>query len=623
MKLVYIARYFNLRTLALFLLYLLIMVFSYALAYEMRFDFNVPPHHALDRIETFWWVVGLQLMLLFGFGQFDSILSYFRLPDAMRLFSSLMVSALILTSMWYVYQGDGVPPRAVILTDFLLNFLLIGGFRVAMRVKSSRGIEDWLSVDDVENVLIVGAGEVGAGLCSDLMNKSRLGMRPVAFLDDDVKKIGRYVHGVLVADEVDELQKVAKRFSATKVVIAFPSASVKRLRSVAELARTIGLAVDTVPALTDLVSGHAEVSQLRPIQLEDLLGRDPVDLHSEEIRSMLAGKRVLVTGAGGSIGRELVQQILDYQPASVLCVDQAELAIFNLQQEVLLGRDQKGISVETHVLDISSTSDMAALFACSQPQVVFHAAAHKHVNLMENQPAEALKNNFFATAGLAKVASESNAERFIFISTDKAINPTSVMGASKRLAELALMEQQRAEGNATQFMSVRFGNVLGSSGSVIPIFRRQIAEGGPLTVTDPEVTRFFMTVEEAVGLVLESATQGLGGEIFVLNMGESVKIIDVARQMIALSGLRESVDIDIVFTGLQPGEKLYEEVQHLSEELHATSHERVLRFVAPTAQGQSVEVAFVRLQAAITKGSVAEVKEMIREFVPEYQPSLP
>lgn len=622
MKLGYIARYFNLRTLALFLLYLLITVFSYALAYEMRFDFDVPVRHALDRIDTFWWVVGLQLMLLFGFGQFDSILSYFRLPDAMRLFSSLLVSALILTSMWYVYAGDGVPPRAVILTDFLLNFLLIGGFRVVMRVKSSRGLEDWLSVDDVENVLIVGAGEVGAGLCSDLMNKSRLGMRPVAFLDDDTRKIGRYVHGVLVADEVDELPKVAKRFAATKVVIAFPSASVKRLRSVAELARTNGLAVDTVPALTDLVSGHAEISQLRPIQLEDLLGRDPVDLHSEDIRSMLAGKRVLVTGAGGSIGRELVHQILGYQPASLLCVDQTELAIFNLQQEILLGRDQKDISVETHVLDICSTSDMKALFARSQPQVVFHAAAHKHVNLMENQPAEALKNNFFATAALAKIASESNTERFILISTDKAINPTSVMGVSKRLAELALMEQQDAEGNTTRFMSVRFGNVLGSSGSVIPIFRRQIAAGGPLTVTDPEVTRFFMTVEEAVGLVLESGTQGSGGEIFVLNMGESVKIVDVARQMIALSGLRESVDIDIIFTGLQPGEKLFEEVQHLSEQLHATSHERVLRFVASAAQGHSVDVAIVRLQDAMTKDSISELKETIREFVPEYQPSL-
>lgn len=622
MKLGYIARYFNLRTLALFLLYLLITVFSYALAYEMRFDFNVPSHHALDRIETFWWVVGLQLMLLFGFGQFDSILSYFRLPDAMRLFSSLLVSALILTSMWYVYKGDGVPPRAVILTDFLLNFLLIGGFRVMMRVKSSRGLEDWLAVDDVENVLIVGAGEVGAGLCSDLMNKSRLGMRPVAFLDDDTKKIGRYVHGVLVADEVDELPKVAKRFSATKVVIAFPSASVKRLRSVAELARTNGLAVDTVPALTDLVSGHAEISQLRPIQLEDLLGRDPVDLHSEEILSLLAGKRVLVTGAGGSIGRELVQQILGYQPASLICIDQTEIAVFNLQQEVLAGREQKDVAVETYVLDVCSSTEMEALFKRSDPQVIFHAAAHKHVNLMENQPAEALKNNFFATAGLARIASESNAERFILISTDKAINPTSVMGASKRLAEIALLEQQRTQGNTTQFMSVRFGNVLGSSGSVIPIFRRQIAAGGPLTVTDPEVTRFFMTVEEAVGLVLESASQGSGGEIFVLNMGESVKIIDVARQMIALSGLRESVDIDIVFTGLQPGEKLYEEVQHLSEELHATSHERVLRFVAPMAQVKSVEDSIARLKTVIETGGVSEIKETIKTLVPEYEPSL-
>jgi len=617
----FIVRYLNLRTLALIVFYALVSLFSYWTAYELRFDFNVPDNHGLDRINTLGWVVGLQLMLLIASGQFDSILSYFRLPDAFRLFGGLFTNALILLSMWYVYQGHNVPPRAVILTYFLISFLLLASFRVLMRVKSSRGIEDWLTMDTAENVIIIGAGEVGAGLCSDLMNKTRLGMRPVAFLDDDPKKIGRYVHGVLVADQVNELAAVAKRYSATKAVIAFPSASTKRMRQVAELTRDAGLRVDTVPALTDLVSGRAELSQLRPIQLEDLLGRDTVDLNSDDIRSMLAGKRVLVTGAGGSIGSELVEQILGYVPSSLLCIDQAEIAIFNLQQTVLKAATTDATQVATKVLDILNEEQLDKVFAEYQPEVVFHAAAHKHVNLMEGQPAEALRNNFFASKQLARIASHHRAERFILISTDKAINPTSVMGASKRLAELALSAQQRAPENITKFMAVRFGNVLGSSGSVIPIFRKQIAAGGPLTVTDPEVTRFFMTVEEAVGLVLQSATQGSGGEIFVLDMGESVKILDVARQMIALSGLREGTDIDIEFTGLQPGEKLFEEVQHLSEELQATRHPRVLRFVAAKDTELDITRVSVELASVMTGSDVSEIKQAMQKHVPEYTPS--
>lgn len=617
----FLIRYLNLRTLTLVLFYALVSIASYWAAYELRFDFNVPDNHALDRINTVTWIVGLQLMMLFAGGQCDSILSYFRLPDALRLFGGLFANALILLSMWYVYKGHNVPPRAVILTYFLISFLLLAAFRVLMRIKSSRGLEDWLTMDTAENVIIIGAGEVGAGLCSDLLNKSRLGMHPVAFLDDDAKKIGRYVHGVLVADEVDALAAVAKRYSATKVVIAFPSASVKRMRHVAALARDAELAVDTVPALTDLVSGRAELSQLRPIQLEDLLGRDPVDLNSEDIRSMLEGKRVLVTGAGGSIGSELVEQILGYAPTHLLCIDQAEIAIFNLQQNVLKTRASTATEVTTQVLDILNGVEVEKVFAKYQPEVVFHAAAHKHVNLMEGQPAEALRNNFLGTRQLARIASQHHAERFILISSDKAINPTSVMGATKRLAELALTAQQSANENTTKFMAVRFGNVLGSSGSVIPIFRKQIATGGPITVTDPEVTRFFMTVEEAVGLVLQSATQGSGGDILVLDMGKSVKILDVARQMIALSGLREGTDIDIEFIGLQPGEKLYEEVQHLSEELQPTRHLRVMRFVAAQDAQVDINIISQELDSAMAGSDVATIKQTIQKHVPEYTPS--
>lgn len=617
-----IVKYLNLRTLSLIVFYAIVSLASYWFAYELRFDFNVPINHAIDRVNMVEWIVGLQLMLLLASGQLDSILSYFRLPDVFRLFCGLFSNALILLSMWYVYKGVNVPPRAVILTYFLISLLSIATFRIFMRVKSSRGIEDWLTMDASENVIIIGAGEVGAGLCSDLMNKARLGMRPVAFLDDDVRKIGRYVHGVLVADAVDELATIAKRYNTSKVVIAFPSASAKRLRHVVELASDAGLSVDIVPALTDLVSGRAELSQLRPIQLEDLLGRDAVDLNSEGILSLLHGKRVIVTGAGGSIGSELVAQILDYSPHSLLCIDQAEIAIFNLQQNVLKVKDSGETRVTTQVIDILHAEQLEKVFAQHRPEVVFHAAAHKHVNLMEAQPAEALRNNFFATQQLARIASQCKVERFILISTDKAINPTSVMGASKRLAELSLTAQQNSDTNTTMFMAVRFGNVLGSSGSVVTIFRNQIVGGGPITVTDPNVTRFFMTVEEAVGLVLQSATEGTGGDILVLNMGDPVKILDVARQMIALSGLREGTDIDIEFTGLQAGEKLFEEVQHLSETLQATQHPSVMRFVASNDSQINMSQISQELESAMHDMNVAVIKAAIQKHIPEYTPSV-
>ena len=616
-----LSRYFNLRTLSLVLFYTLLCGLSYSIAYLLRFDFDLPPRFASDLADTLWWVVGLKLMLLGAAGQMDCVLAYFRLPDALRLLYALLASSVILALMWYAYAGQGVPPRAVILTDFQLSFLLLAGFRLALRLKASRSLQGAVNWEDVENVMIIGAGEVGAGLCAELQSKPRLGMRPVAFLDDDPSKVGRYVHGVLVADEVAALPRMAKHYAVHKVIIAFPSASVRRAREVSASACAADLKVETVPALADIVNGRARMTQLRAVELEDLLGRDPVDLNSAQIGAMLRGKRVLITGAGGSIGSELAAQVLDYAPEALLCVDQAEIAIFELQQSVLRVRDPHK-RAQTLIVDVHQADAVEQLFERFQPQVIFHAAAHKHVNLMEAQPAEALRNNFLTTVELARLASRYAVERFILISTDKAINPTSVMGASKRLAELCLLEQQQLPTNTTKFMAVRFGNVLGSSGSVVPIFRRQIAAGGPLTVTDPRVTRYFMTVQEAVGLVLQSATQGNGGEIFVLDMGEPIKILDVARQMIALSGYHEGDDIEIQFTGLSPGEKLYEEVQHISEALQPTHHPRVMRFVTRASQPHSMASIIAALHAVSSGSDGAAIKQAIQRFVPEYRPYL-
>jgi FlaA1/EpsC-like NDP-sugar epimerase len=613
-------RYLNLRTLFVLLAYVVICVLSYLISYELRFDFSIPDLFVDRMWDTLWWVVFLQVALLFGFGQFDSVLAYFRLQDLFRVFVAVFAASFILMVLWYLYGGEGVPPRGIILTDMLLCFLGLSGFRLILRIRESRSLSDWFAGKDFENVLIVGAGEVGANLCADLMHKTRFQMRPVAFIDDDVSKIGRYVHGVLVAGGVEELAATAKRSAATKAIIAFPSASVSRVREVTRLASDAGLTVETVPSLSDIMNGRAKMTQLRPVELKDLLGRDPVDLNDEGIRSMLEGKRVLVTGAGGSIGQELVAQILKYTPDSLCCIDQAEIAIFNLEQ--LLSRQITDTDIEFRVLDILNGGAMGGVFDAFQPEVVFHAAAHKHVNLMEANPQEALRNNFLATKQLAELAGEHSVERFILISTDKAINPTSVMGATKRLAELALLAQQKAAGNTTRFMAVRFGNVLGSSGSVIPIFRKQIGLGGPITVTDPEVTRYFMTVEEAAGLVLQSATQCAGGEIFVLDMGEPMKIVDVARQMISLSGLVEGEDIAIEFCGLRPGEKLYEELQHVNESLFETSHPRVLCMASMDTNTIDLDAVVTEFADLIKDGGAQRIKQAMQRWVPEYTPYL-
>jgi FlaA1/EpsC-like NDP-sugar epimerase len=598
--------------------YLLILSASYWLAFELRFDFEVTERYLLVRAETFWWVLLLKFSLLLLFGQIDCVLSYFRLPDAVRILQALFISAVILVILWYQYGGGEVPPRSVILSDFQFSLLALCGLRFSFRVLSSKSTSDWLIQQDAERVIIVGAGEVGAGLCAELKSKGRLGMRPVAFLDDDVSKIGRYIHGVRVASAVDQLAEKALDYNVKKIVIAFPSASTKRVRQVAKIARNAGLNVDIVPALTDLVSGRAELSSLRPVELEDLLQRDAIDLDSNAIAGLLKDKRVLITGAGGSIGTELVKQIIGNGARNLLCIDQAEIAIFNLQQ--MLQRESLNfVEVQTKVIDICDEASVDRVMSVFRPEIIFHAAAHKHVNLMEFQPEEALKNNTLGTLGLARLATLHGVEHFILISTDKAINPTSIMGVSKRLAELSILSQQKAEGNKTRFIAVRFGNVLGSSGSVIPVFRQQIAEGGPVTVTDEEVTRFFMTVKEAVGLVLQSATEGTGGEIFVLDMGESIKIMDVAKQMIELSGMRLGVDIDIEIIGLRAGEKGFEEVQHLSEILHATKHPRILRFVGDGSASQLSVSMEERIRKVIDTNDPQAIKSLIQEIVPEYQ----
>ncbi len=609
------------RNLTLLICYTLLLTFSFYLAYELRFDFNVTQQFQTERLHALFWVVPLELIMLYVFGQFRGFLSYFRIPDLFRIFGALICVGIFMVVLWMAMPGQ-LSPRAVILGNLLFSTVLLTAFRMGMRLYRER----FLSGHPAQNpegqrrVGIVGAGDAGAMVAADLMAKRGLGLKPVVFLDDDASKHGHEIHGVPVAGAPDRLAAVREAYEVQRIIIALPAKAHRRIREVISLAKSLGLETEIVPSMWDLASGRVQASQIRPVELEDLLGRDPVALDSEQIREMIQDKVVLVTGAGGSIGAELCRQIANRSPQRLVLVDHCEVQMFQVEQEMIsLGHGSIVLPMVATVLDHAR---MEWIFQTYKPSLVFHAAAHKHVPMMEHQPVEALKNNTLGTYQLAQLAAEHQVHKFVLISTDKAINPTSVMGCSKRMAEMAMQSLQRPAAGSAIFCAVRFGNVLGSSGSVIPTFKRQIAEGGPVTVTHPEVMRYFMTIPEAVGLVLQAASQASGGEIFVLDMGQPIKIVEVARQLIELSGFQPDIDIEIKFVGLRPGEKLFEELQHTGEQFAETAHPRISRFVSqPPTPGQ-VEEWIRQLQANLIPGQRNQVKQFLTQVVPEYTPYL-
>jgi FlaA1/EpsC-like NDP-sugar epimerase len=464
-------------------------------------------------------------------------------------------------------------------------------------------------------VLVLGAGGAASTLLKELAASPQ--WRVVGLLDDDPAKLGAELHGIKVHARLDSLRELAERLGVSQAIIAMPEASHGERKRAVELCAAAGVSVMTVPALADIVSGKVSVSALRRIELDDLLGRDPVQLDSEGLHRFLDGRTVLVTGAGGSIGAELCRQIAQFRPKRLVFFDLSEFALYSVTQE--FADRHPDIAVAAAIGDAKNEARTAEVFARYRPEVVFHAAAYKHVPLMEEENAfEAVRNNVLSTIAVARAAQASGAEKFVLVSTDKAVNPANIMGASKRLAEMACQAMQGR--GALQFVIVRFGNVLGSTGSVVPRFREQIAHGGPVTVTHPEIQRYFMSIPEAAQLVLQAALMGRGGEIYVLDMGEPVKIAELARQMIRLSGFAES-DIRIEYTGLRPGEKLYEEPLAAAEKSLPTPHPklRVAQARMPT-HGDLVEEV-LRWTAENGGRAAQEVREQLRRWVPEYSPA--
>lgn len=597
------------------------------LAFLLRFEGSIPG--AMMRRLLFQWpyVVGLQYALLVGIGIWRFSWRYIGLREAVRIFLGISMGSAILVAFRLIladlFQVDGFAqysylPLGVIGIDFALAFLFVSGVRVVRRISSERAELRRIQPGDVAPTatLLVGAGRGGVMVAKEISGRPELGIRLAGFIDDDPSKHGSDVHGLRVLGSTADVAKIAKKHAAKQAIITISNAPGSAVRSISAECRRAGLQVKVIPGLYKIVGGELNLTRMRSIAIEDLLRREPVVLDDGAIASDLRGRVVLITGAGGSIGSEICRQVARFTPARLVLVERTENALFEIHREL---RDTfPELVLEPCLADIGDRARLENVFEVTKPDVVFHAAAHKHVPLMEWNPGEAVKNNVFGTQQVADLAHARGVRAFVMISTDKAVNPTSIMGVSKRIAEIYV--QALAQRSQTRFVTVRFGNVLGSNGSVVPIFKEQIARGGPVTVTHPEMKRYFMTIPEACQLVLQAGSMGRGGEIFILDMGEPVKIVDLARDLIQLSGF-DTEEIDIVFSGVRPGEKLYEELSVEEENAEKTRHPKV--FIGRTVPEslEAISSQLNRLRGLIENCDTPTLRLHLSSLVPEYAPA--
>lgn len=597
----------------------LVACFAWMLAFQLRFNFEIPANfwHA------FWpsliLAAPLQMATFIRCGLYKGIWRFASLPDLKRIVFAAVMSATLVTFLLFIFRFPLVP-RSVLLLNPLLIILMMGGSRFAYRSWQEHRLYGRTALQG-RPVLVLGAGDAAIALVKDLARSAE--WRVVGMLDDNKSMQGRQLHGVKVLGGLNQLAHYSNQLSIKHAIVAMPSASHQTRKRAVELANEAELTVLTVPAFDDLISGKVNISQIRKVDVEDLLGRDAVKLDSTGLQQLIERNAVLVSGAGGSIGSELCRQILKYKPSILVCLDISEYALYNLEQE--FSHQKTAVKLIYVTGDVKNSRRVIDLLTQYQPTVVFHAAAYKHVPLMENGNVwEALSNNALGTHTLAQACKERHVKKFVLISTDKAVNPTNVMGASKRLAEMVcqgLQDRDSTEDSGTRFVIVRFGNVLGSSGSVIPKFREQIAKGGPITITHPEITRYFMSIPEAAQLVMQAGLMGNGGEIFVLDMGEPVKIATLASDMIRLSGLQVD-DIKIEYIGLRPGEKLYEELLADDEQTMPTPHEKLRIALARPVDKVWVKKLLKWINQC--QGANEEmIKNALKSWVEEYSPQPP
>jgi FlaA1/EpsC-like NDP-sugar epimerase len=595
---------------------------SLILSLILRFGEDCSPYFYLYR-ELFAYLPLFFYLFAVVFKLYKRIWRYLSIKD-LFLITEVVTAGVFASVLCFNLVEGFFLPRTVIALTWFFSLASIGGSKLIWRLYCEKKNN---YKKQGERVLIIGAGDAGEIISREIIKRCDLGTL-IGFIDDDKEKIGKSIHGRKVFGRVKNINDILEKEQIDTVVIAIPSASGKQIRRIVDNIKNKKVKIKTLPGLYELVDGKVSVSRIRNIRIEDLLGREPVDLNLEEISGYLGGKKVMVTGGGGSIGGELARQICRFGPKSLILLDHGENGLFHINLE--LERRWSGVEEEAEaaieivpvVADIRNKDKMNKIFKKYRPEVVFHAAAHKHVPMMEFHPDEAVINNIIGTKNVAELADEYGVERFVMISTDKAINPTSVMGASKRVAEMVV--KNMGSRNKTKFAAVRFGNVLESNASVVPMFKRQIVEGGPVTVTDREVKRYFMTLPEASQLVIQAGVLGKGGEVFVLDMGKPIKVLDLAKQMIRLSGLELGEDIEIKVIGLRPGEKMFEEIMTEEERsgvLGDSGHEKIFMAKVEEVDGEKLDKSLKELEALAKKMDTEGIIRKLQEIVPNYQPN--
>jgi FlaA1/EpsC-like NDP-sugar epimerase len=593
-----------------------LLALAYYLSYALRFDSGIPHRYADLLHKTILFAVVMKLAVFALFGLYSKLWRFVDQRDFESVVKAVVVSSFVLiAALFLLSPAKADPPRGVIALDFLLALAFCGGSRFLVRAVVERPLRGPLLERATREVLIVGAGNGGQQVAFELRRNPELSSAPIGFVDDDPRKQGMRVAGFKVLGTTAELPRVLDEAGPDEVIIAIPSASGMLRQKVVTACRARDIPVRTLPTTFELLSGGVNLMrQVREVRVEDVLGRDPVRVEIDRVGGYLRGRTVLVTGAGGSIGAELCRQIARVGPKQLVMIENSENSLFEIRRQL---EEERHFGRAAAVLaDCKDATRVREIFDEYEPSVVFHAAAYKHVPLMEENPVEAVRNNAVATRLVAAAAGGAGVERFVLVSTDKAVSPATVMGASKALAEWTIEAAQRRF-PATRYSAVRFGNVLGSSGSVVPIFRRQIAAGGPVTVTDPDMTRYFMTIPEAVQLIIRSGELTTGGEVFVLEMGDPVKILDLAHNMIRLAGLEPDVDIAIDVVGRRPGEKVHEELFNPGERPHPTPAEKIVAAVRPSLDPDWVESAFARIEELVYNGDASALAGAVAELSAE------
>ena len=601
---------------------LLVLISSFIFAYLVRFDFAIPLIERPRLLVQIVPVVLIQFAVLHLAGVYTFIWRYVGMAELRTFVKAAIYSAIpILFLRLFLsveFQSLRVP-FSIIVMDTVVAFGGVLGVRVLRRGLYETSGKRGNGKSKQKSILLIGAGRAGVMVAKEIQTRSQMDLHIAGFVDDAPQKRGSAIQGIKVLGTTSELPSLVRALNIDHVVVSIAQASRADFRRILDICEKIPVKVRTIPCLYEIVQGTVKVSRIRDVQIEDLLGREPVQLDELEVEHFVAGKVVMVTGAGGSIGRELARQVARFRPAELLVVERAEFALFSIDRELRAAFPD--LCIVPLVADVGVETRMRSIFRDHRPALVLHAAAHKHVPMMEFNATEAVRNNVLATSLLGEMAAEFNVEAFVLISTDKAVRPSSVMGATKRTAELVI--QDLSKRSFTRFVAVRFGNVIGSTGSVIPIFNEQIRKGGPVTVTHPEMTRYFMTIPEAAQLVLQAGAMGQGGEIFILDMGKPVRILDLAKAAISLSGLRPYSDIDIVFNGVRPGEKLFEELELTEEHISETRHPKIFIGKINAYPEEMMRQALDRLADLAESGSEVEIRKFLNEFLPEARLGFP